>query len=178
MNKIRRFKDIPQLTDYGNYRVEVSLRYLINHIERQQETAIQTNTLFEISPDFQRGVVWTTEQQIRYIEYLLSGGKSGRELYWNCVGWESDYRGPYQLVDGKQRLTSALLFLKGDLPIFGGRYISDFEDKIPYNVAFYWNVNNLKTRKAVLSWYLELNEGNIAHTKEELNRVRQLIQQT
>jgi len=38
-----------------------------------------------------------------------------------------------------------------------------------------FSVNRLQTRKDLLTWYLEMNEGHIAHSQEELDRVKQLL---
>lgn len=37
------------------------------------------------------------------------------------------------------------------------------------------DVNNLKTRAEVLQWYLDFNGCGVCHTKEELDKVRDLI---
>ncbi|MCP4427239.1 MAG: hypothetical protein GY803_22350 [Chloroflexi bacterium] len=35
----------------------------------------------DISPDYQRGHVWTREQQTKYVEHILRNGISGRDIY-------------------------------------------------------------------------------------------------
>ncbi len=40
---------------------------------------------------------------------------------------------------------------------------------------FVFCVNDLQTRAEVLQWYLDLNEGGVVHTSEELNRVRAML---
>lgn len=37
------------------------------------------------------------------------------------------------------------------------------------------NINNLQTRKEVLQWYIEFNSGGTVHTKEEIDRVKELL---
>ena len=37
-------------------------------------------------------------------------------------------------------------------------------------------INNLKTRGQVLEWYLQLNDRGVVHTKEELDKVRRLLE--
>jgi hypothetical protein len=39
-----------------------------------------------------------------------------------------------------------------------------------------WHVNDLKTREEVLIWYLEMNSGGTPHTKEELDRVKRMLE--
>jgi hypothetical protein len=36
-------------------------------------------------------------------------------------------------------------------------------------------VNNLQTRKEVLTWHLQTNDGGVVHSAEELERVRGLL---
>jgi uncharacterized protein with ParB-like and HNH nuclease domain len=174
MDKIS-FDDIPSFIRTANYRVTADWRYL----ERQLAGYLdpENGVTLDMNPDFQRGHVWTQEQQIAFVEYALRGGVSGREIYMNCAGWMGDFRGPFVLVDGKQRLEAALSFLQGRIPAFGRYYPRDFTGRIPTGVVFNFSINNLKTRKEVLQWYLEMNSGGTPHTTEELDKVRQMIEQ-
>ena len=52
----------------------------------------------------------------------------------------------------------------------------DFEDKIPLSIDFIFNVNDLKTEKEVLQWYVDMNAGGTPHTSEEINRVKKMIE--
>jgi len=38
-------------------------------------------------------------------------------------------------------------------------------------------VNNLKTRKEVLQWYIEFNSGGTVHTDAEIQRVKKLLEE-
>jgi len=76
------------------------------------------------------------------------------------------------LVDGKQRLNAVLRFLRNEIPAFGHFY-REFKDKLSMTgPSFRWHVNDLKGKKAVLNWYLELNAGGTVHTDAELDKVR------
>lgn len=132
--------------------------------------------VLDLNPDFQRGHVWTREQQSAYVEYILRGGMSGRELYFNCVGWQGNYKGPFVIVDGKQRLEAVRKFLRNEIPICGGYYYKDIEGKLPTTAQFIICVNSLPTRDKVLKWYLEMNSGGTPHTPEELARVKTLLE--
>ena len=37
------------------------------------------------------------------------------------------------------------------------------------------HVNNLKTKKEVLQWYIDMNAGGTPHTTKEIERVKKLI---
>ena len=165
-----KFTDIPKLTRSPPYHVNVGLDYLRTWItEHEEELNLQLN------PDFQRGHVWTREQQIKYMQFLLRGGNSGREIYFNMPGWMGDFNGEFVCVDGLQRLTACLAFINNEVPVFG-TYISEFEDRLRMsNVNLSVHVNNLKTKREVLTWYIEMNESGTIHTKEEINKVKEML---
>lgn len=130
----------------------------------------------DLNPDFQRAHVWTREQQISYVEYILHGGTSGKELYFNCPDFtRGSSVGPYVIVDGKQRLEAVRAFMRGDIPAFG-HLRSEYSDAPDMLTAkFSWNIADLKTRKGVLEWYLNFNAGGTVHTEAELAKVRALL---
>lgn len=164
-----KFTDIPQFTKTPNYKVDVFLE----DFERRIERDIKEHGLI-LNPDFQRGHVWTKEQQIRFVEFILRGGKSGLDIYCNHPGWFRDWKGDYVVVDGLQRITAILRFLNNEIKVFG-HYRNEFEGHIPFGIFFHWHVNDLKTKKEVLTWYLEMNSGGTPHSEKELNKVRKMI---
>ncbi len=171
MKKITRYQDIPQFTSCGSYQVNMDPKYLIQHVctEWVEEQGLDLN------PDFQRAHVWTQEQQIAYVEYFLRGGTSGRDLYFNHPGWMGSFTGDFVLVDGKQRIEAFRAFMDNEFQVFGS-YYRDFTDSFRFvDGTFIVHVNNLKTRKEVLTWYLEMNTGGTVHTDDEIEKVRVLL---
>ena len=145
------------------------LKYLKQRIEEWiAEDRLQLN------PDFQRGHVWTEEQQVNYIEFLLKGGQSSRVIYFNHPGWMTGFKGDFVCVDGLQRLTAVIRFLGNEIKVFGC-YYKDFEGNMPNDLDLLFNVNNLKTKKEVLKWYLEMNSSGTIHTDDELNKVKNML---
>lgn len=164
--KIKKFPHTP-------YCVNMGLDYLLDWITKREE---EYN--LDLEPDFQRGHVWNEEQQTAYIEFLLQGGTTGRDIYFNHPGWQTHFNGQMVLVDGLQRITAIKKFLADDLKVFGGYTFSQIEN-ISLNDHRLWmniHVNNLQTRKDVLEWYVFMNSG-VAHTDEELNRVKKLAEE-
>ncbi len=177
-----RFSDVPKFTHGGSYAVDVGLSLLEGWLERQS-----SDFLVDLDPDFQRGHVWTEEQHIRYVEFLLRGGQSQLTLYWNHPAYMSDKSAGSDLdeqmvlVDGKQRLTACLKFMRNEIPVFG-HYLREYSDPNDLRGALgmsgarlRMNVNNLQTRREMLQWYLDLNDGGVVHTKDEIARVRGLL---
>ena len=80
-----------------------------------------------------------------------------------------------QLVDGLQRLTACLRFLRGEISAFG-HYLAEYEDLHALGgIRLSFRVNDLKTRAEVLRWYLEINTGGVVHTEEEIAKVEALL---
>lgn len=170
-----RFRDIPQFIDEGNYRVDVNFEHLDSWLQEfEEEQGLQLN------PDFQRGHVWTEEQQVKFVEFILQGGKTGRDIYLNNPDWhnpnrETDYH-DFVCVDGLQRITAIRRFLRDEIKVFGHFY-SEFEgrtDIIRHNMVLH--VNSLNTKKDVLTWYVQMNNGGTPHSEEEIKRVQKMIE--
>ena len=169
-----RFRDIPPFTCTATYRIDVGWDYLKSHMEHADQTV---NGGLQTDAAFQRAHVWTAQQQIRYVEFVLCGGLTGKDLYWNCPKFTTGSReGPYVLVDGKQRLTAVLRFLDNEIHAFGYRF-SEYADRLdPMKARFSWWVNDLETHAEVLQWYLDLNRGGVVHTDEEIEKVVRLLE--
>lgn len=171
-----KFADIPKMTRDGHYRTNVPWDHLERHISRWIKEGEDSDTAsLELCPDFQRGHVWTREQQIAYVEFKLRGGMGSHEIRFNCAGWMGDFRGPFVLVDGLQRLTAVRKFLNNEIPAFG-HFLHEYEDpRELMNIDFVFSVNDVSDYNDVLKWYVEMNSGGVVHTEEEINRVKDMI---
>jgi len=175
LGKITDFQKIPQFTRDSPYSVDSDWPYFIN--KWIADPAFLDSTPVELCPDFQRGHVWSEAQQIAYIEYALRGGKSGKDIYFNCSSWMDKFNTPLQLVDGLQRVTAVQRFIKNEIPAFGTLY-KDYTGTLRILsgcASFKIHVNTLQTRAEVLTWYLEMNSGGTPHTQSELDRVMGLL---
>lgn len=166
-----KFRDIPQFTKGANYHVDVSWDYMF---ESWLPEMIDHG--LDIDPDFQRGHVWTEDQQIRYCEFILRGGQSSKEIYMNDPHWNQTFKDGYGvLVDGKQRIEAARRFIQNEIKVFG-YFNNEYADRLDMLKArFLVNINDLSTKAEVYQWYLDLNDGGVVHTKEELDNVRRLM---
>lgn len=169
--KITTFRDIPKVTRSAGYAIDVSLRSLPRTLMHYVE-----DYSLQMSPDFQRGYVWTLEQKQRYTTHLLRYGTAGRDIYFNCVGWNRDKAlGEFVLVDGKQRLDALIGFLSNDFQVFGSHY-REFTDTLPLGESgLRFHINDLATRAECLQWYLDLNTGGTVHSATELDMVAELM---
>jgi uncharacterized protein with ParB-like and HNH nuclease domain len=163
-----KFADIDKLTRPSNFRSDVDWVDLERVLERY--CSEKRSTALDLDPDFQRGHVWTKKEQRAYVEYVLRGGSSGKEILFNCPGWGINFRGPFVLVDGKQRLNAVRCFLNNRIKAFG-HYYREYTDRLPSHCTFTFHINDLPTRALVLRWYIELNSSGVPHTQAELARV-------
>ena len=169
-----KYNEIPQLTKWGNWECCYSLDSFVETIAKwEREDGLEMN------PRFQRGHVWTEEQQIRFVEFVLRGGNTGKVIYLNHPGWMSSFiagKAGFVCVDGLQRTTAIQRFVNNEIPAFG-TYHNDFEGSTRLQHEMRINVNNLQTEKEVLTWYLEMNEGGTPHTESELQKVRNMLKE-
>lgn len=173
MKRYTRFKDIPKFISDGNYAVDMQPIYMMGWIADE----IKEMDL-KLEPNFQRGHIWTPQQQSAFIEYFLRGGKSGMVLYFNLPSWhhpvpKGNYN-EYVCVDGLQRITAWKKFFDNELEVFGSLYC-EYEDKLRAGQTMRIVVNDLKTEKDVLQWYIDMNAGGTPHSNEEINRVKELM---
>lgn len=160
-----------------------------SHLERQLEGFEQDYGL-DLMPDFQRGHVWTQEQQERWIEAVLRGAisTSGLTIQFNSPAFghgsatpsDQDLPDTVVCVDGLQRLTSVRRFMRGEIRAFGftrddlaGTSFDPKRMTYRLNVA----IHAFKTRQQVLQYYLDINTGGTPHSAQELERVRSLLDQ-
>jgi len=175
------FNEIPQFTRQGSYEVNMPISFID---EKLTDWETSPEMKLQLNPDFQRGHVWTEEQQIAFLEYFLKGGHSGCVIYFNNPNWAHFNPRPgayndFVCVDGLQRLTAIRRLMRGEIKVFG-HYIHEFEGNIrqlkaAHNIKF--NVNNLQSKKEVLQWYLATNTGGTPHTQTEIERVKPLLNQ-
>jgi hypothetical protein len=164
----------------------VHLPYLERWLKDQEETATKMGGTFDLCPEFQRGHVWTLEQQQRYIENLLRG-IAPRELRFNSPVYDGRSRAggdmhPYDFVciDGLQRLTAVRDFLAGNFTVFDALFADDLRETPfdPFRMTMYLTItiHSLNKRAELLRMYLDINNGGSAHTQAELDRVRSLLE--
>ncbi|MEK4509477.1 hypothetical protein [Paenibacillus sp. FSL K6-2524] len=73
-----------------------------------------------------------------------------------------------------QRYTAIKKFVNNEIEVFG-YYFKEIEGSPRMAHDIRVNINNLQTRKEVLQWYIEFNSGGTVHTKEEIDRVKELL---
>ena len=128
------------------------------------------------SPPYQRGYVWTWGQSAEFMGFLISGGRVPA-IYTRLCAKHTE------LIDGKQRLRAVQRFLAGDLPArtpnHGDVWWSQFSvverrrfRRLTFPVI---RLDEGTSDETVFRLYLQINSGGTSHTKEELTRVRAML---
>jgi len=136
----------------------------------------------ELVPDFQRGHVWTPEQQSHFIENCLRGviASDGYLLQFNCPNFDIERSGDLpaglQCLDGLQRYTSVVRFVRGEITAFGYS-ASDLARSMfcPRRLRMKVAIHTFQWRADLLEHYLAINAGGTPHSASEIDRVRQLL---
>lgn len=135
-----------------------------------------------LDPPYQRGRVWTPEQQSAFVGYFLEGGPSPTVYIRQHPLEEVE-----EVVDGVQRLTALRNFTKNELPaklseecsLKTGRETVSWSD---FDVASQRLFKSLTlpvvtlrdvTDEEVVNLYLRINSGGTIHTAEDLEKARQ-----
>lgn len=156
----------------------VSYKTVDYHLAYLLSTSASEELDWDFEPDYQRGHVWTQRQRELFLGYLLENGQMPL-VFLRDVDWK-DPEDKYEIVDGKQRLQSCVMFLRGEIEaeLSDGRRLwwRDFNEvdrRQTPNIRC--GLVDLPDRKSVLEFYLQLNRGGTMHTDEEIDRVRALL---
>jgi len=114
-------------------------------------------------------------EQVACCTLCAARGEVGKNLTFNAVGWGTNIEiGPYEIVDGKQRLEAVRAWLRDEFKAHG-YYRSEFTDRMRLHMGFKWRICSLETRAEILQLYLNINAGGTPHTQAELGRVREML---
>lgn len=96
-----------------------SVQYIINHEFNNYDFDVYLESIDE---NLQRGLCWTLQQKQSFIEFMLAGGNVPQFI---VVNYKLDKHDVVQgansmivkVIDGKQRLTTMISFIKNEFPL-------------------------------------------------------------
>ncbi|MBK3780236.1 DUF262 domain-containing protein [Paraburkholderia aspalathi] len=154
-------------------------------VERMLESLGKDYGGIELVPDYQRGHVWTEEQQQHFIENVMRGAvaSSGLVIQLNCPNFDSltttspkcDLPNGVQCVDGLQRLTAVRRFMAGEVSVFGmtkDEFRGSEYDPTRMTFRLKFAIFSFERKVELLDHYLALNAGGTPHPKSEIERVK------
>lgn len=173
-----RLDDREDLFKEAKYQVNIDLRRLPEYIA--SGCGCGDPSMVDVDPDYQRGHVWTISQKRAFIEYFLRGGESAKDIIFACDA-DGPYSQKWRLLDGKQRVAAAIEFMSNKFGVFPdkdhpeGHLASQIDGMRPMRHTFRIRVIVAASRAEELQIYLNLNSGGTPHSREEIERVKSML---
>lgn len=131
----------------------------------------------DFDPPYQRGHVWTDAQRVAFMGHFLTGGPV-QPVIWNETGGSSALSSHYEILDGKQRLTTILRWVENEIPADIGDgvlvYRRDTDEVFRLGLMVRVNFTKLSPVETI-EYYLRLNSGGTPHSTEALDKARALL---
>ena len=135
------------------------------------------NERLELRPDFQRNEVWTQAAQIMLIDTILKGIPIPKIYIKSIVKNEKTYR---IVVDGQQRLTAILKFIRDELTLkkpYQGEYFNMKYSELPESVhddfiRYKIDINEIfnPSDEEIRDLYSRVNKYTVQLNKQELRK--------
>jgi hypothetical protein len=124
-----------------------------------------------LSPSYQRGSVWTVEQQSAFMGHILQGGEVAPIVFHRVPD-----SGKAEVIDGKQRIEAILAWLDGKVAaqLDNGRIVNIANLIMGKRVAMGLTRINVRFRYIDLpfaervKFYVRLNSAGTPHTEQQL----------
>ena len=163
-------KHVPDCT----YSVTVGIGSILRNIEQFG---------VDLDPSYQRKIVWTEQQQSKFVGAALENPKAVPPFWLNWKHLEHD-RSHSEMVDGRQRTNACIRWLNGDIEAVCPCGITvayqdlDEVDRrcCSTSIGFTWNFVDLDSIE-IMKFYLRLNSGGTIHSPEDLAKVSKMIKE-
>lgn len=131
---------------------------------------------------YQRGLVWTDEQKKLLIDSIYQNIEIGKLLFRKNTFERMEKTGfSWDLVDGKQRLTTIIDFINNKFTDNYGNYFRDLSDKaqsrfVDFDSLSYGELDDDTTDAQVSEQFLKLNFTGTPMTPEHIEYVKSINQ--
>ena len=136
-----------------------------------------------LSPEYQRGHVWTITQSENFMGHLLTGGQVPMTI---LRMYPSELMRADEVLDGKQRFTAIMMWLRGEISARLGP--GDYVHWSDLNAAERRWITGISgpalqngyvrgSQAEILRLYVKFNRGGTVHSSAEISRVRAMIDQ-
>lgn len=158
---------MPKTMDMG-HRFDACIGEAIMHYEDQEEDNTQglRSIMGYFLPTWQRGLVWTKEQNVKLIESLWLGLPIGTYTFNRLYGSKYDNL----LIDGQQRMNAVQLYLEDEFEVFGYKWSETTTvDKRFFRsgARFGCYITKTDNEQYLRDYYNLMNFGGTAHKDNE-----------
>lgn len=133
-----------------------------------------------MNPEYQRGYVWELEDKQLLIDSIFNNIDIGKFafIHLDDKKWAETGNG-YEILDGKQRLSTIIDFYENRFP-YNGVYYNDLSAK-DKNVFLNHHIVQGEVRgadrKAVLKYFLMLNRTGKSMDQSQLDKVEKMLEE-
>lgn len=134
----------------------------------------------DFDPDYQRGYVWTQEDKELLLDSIFKNIDIGKFVFIRLSDFEWMKRNfGYEILDGKQRLSTLIEFYENKLA-YKGKYYNDLSDRDKW--AFKNHIVSVAEvdetdKKTVLKYFLMLNRTGKAMEETHLKVVEDMLKE-
>ena len=138
--------------------------------------------------EFQRGLVWTLEQKQLLIESIWNNIEIGkvvlrtRKYEWvqkRINQGKIDHTAYFDLIDGKQRVSALLSYIRGEYSDLSGNYWNDLAELVKRRFMSYRNVSYIEldeqaTDSETIETFLAINFTGVPMSREHIKFVQSI----
>lgn len=154
--------------------------YVLNYSQRDVSGLMTMVTAFglDMSPEYQRGLVWEESDKVKLIDSIFSQVDIGKFVF-RKLPFKSE--GPaYEIVDGKQRLNALLEFMSDRFAYKGKTWSQLSQNDRRYIDGYsisYAQLDEKYTRQQILELFVRLNTGGKPMDPSHLAKIAHLAAQ-
>lgn len=133
----------------------------------------------DFEPEYQRGYVWELEDKIALIDSIFNNVEIGKFAFidnsnekWEATGFS------YEILDGKQRLSTLCEFYEGKFEYKGFKFNELHPLDRNHIMSYPVSIAELRdaTEQDVLKYFVKLNSNGKVMDKEHLDKVKSMIE--
>jgi len=154
-------------------------KYRLNFMNQEMSSLLNKIYSFgvDFEPDYQRGYVWSLEDKQELIASIFQGIDIGKFVFV-VLPWRSSTSTSYEILDGKQRLSTIKEFKESRFK-FNGLYWHELSNRdrnffiqIPVSVA---EIREGASRENIINQFIRLNSFGKVMDKSHLDLVKNML---
>lgn len=131
-----------------------------------------------MNPRYQRDIVWAHDQKIELLDSIFNGLDIGKFVFIN-MPYSDEREYGYEILDGKQRLTTILEFYNDEWT-YKGYYFSELSPLLQHkfeglSVSVAEMRDDVATEENVLDYFIRLNKTGTPMDRNHLEKVEQML---
>ena len=142
-----------------------------------------TNNVYDFNPEYQRDLVWSTEQKQAFIKALMIGDVDLCPTFIAEPYSKEKRKREYEVLDGKQRMMAIIDYIRGEFPVEGFYYkdlsLGDVSrlmySPFKYKLIKYYNKKkgfSEMTTEQKVELFLQINEYGQRVSEEHLAKIK------